>query len=76
MLSKTVNGFQIICAEWKALDACYVILGKREKAPLQWEYVTAKMLTLDDREWFYGDYFNGGKDALMAACKSFNERTA
>lgn len=76
MLSKTVNGFRIICAEWKALDGCYVILGERPNVDGTHEYVTAKMRSLDDSEWFYGDYFNGTREALMSACRSFNERTA
>ena len=75
MLSKTVKGYRIICAEWKPLEACYVILAERQVAPNQWEYVTAKMLHLDQTEWWYGQYFHGGRSALMEACKSFNERT-
>ena len=57
MLPKVINGYTVIASEWKALEGVYVILASRQTGPLVWEYVTAKVRSMDDSEWFWGNYF-------------------
>lgn len=75
MLPKTVNGFRIVCAEYKNLEGNYVILGHRPHTDGTHEYVTARMRSMDDSEWFWGHYFTGTTTALAEAVADFTERS-
>lgn len=75
-LNLVLNGYQIIASESDLYGGGIVILGARYVEPGKWDYVTARMNNLDEREWYWGAY--SGSDfpanSIEEAVKNFRSR--
>jgi hypothetical protein len=74
---KQINGFTVIAHRPygnTVPSEGFVILAVKH-SDFGYEYVTAVVGTLDDREWCWGHYYPGTADvALASAVADYNER--
>lgn len=73
MLNKVMNGYTIIAAEHDPKMGDTVILGMRYTGPGKWDYVTARVTSIDDTEWYWGNY-SGTDFGSGIECAVYNWR--
>lgn len=74
---KTINGYAIVAhrpyGNTEPSEG-FVILAVKH-SDFGYEYVTAVVGTLDDREWYWGHYYPGTADAALdSAVADFHQR--
>ena len=61
---KTINGMAVIAHRAKPNNAGFVVLLAAESKELGYEYVTACVDSLTDKEWYWGHYFTDLSSAV------------